>query len=133
MATILPETPLATTSPEIVRLHRLLKQLPDADFTVWHRLHIHPEPGPDFWVLRRDQRAVWLKVAPLTPAGAQAFNTPGLFEGPVSRPAEAEHRALAQFEQRCLASSEGIFQPLPVLVCFPNLTQVELQALEPLA
>lgn len=82
MAVILPDTPLVTTSAEVARLHRLLKQLPDETFTVWHRLTIHPEPGPDFWVLHADRRGLWIKVSNLTVVGAKVFTQASLFESP---------------------------------------------------
>jgi hypothetical protein len=134
MAVILPDTPLVTTSPEVARVHRLLKQLPDETYTVWHRLTIHPEPGPDFWVLHRDRRALWIKVSSLTPLGAKVFTQPGLFESPVSRPAEAEHRALTDFAR--LSFSTMKTQPLqriPAVVAFPNLAGTDLARLAKVA
>ncbi len=128
MALILPDAPLVTTSPEVARIHRLLKQLPDEHYTVWHRLTIHPEPGPDFWILSADQRAVWLKVSPLTPAGARVFTQASLFEAPVSLPAEAEHQALVRFAQ-----STAVPDNLPAVVVFPNLNEAELTRLRTVA
>ncbi|MCS7056167.1 MAG: hypothetical protein NZM18_08380 [Thermoflexales bacterium] len=129
MAIILPDTPL-TTSPEVARIHRLLKQLPDETYTVWHRLAIHAEPGPDFWVLHRDRRALWIKVSALTPIGAEVFTQPGLFEAPASRPAEAEHRALMQFARANFSTAKTQpLQRIPAVVAFPNLAEAELARL----
>lgn len=134
MALILPDTPLVTTSAEIVRVHRLLKQLPDENYTVWHRLIIHPEPGPDFWVLHSDRRALWIKVSNLTPAGAKTSTQPGLFDSTVSRPGDAEHRALTQFARASFSSMDAEpLQRLPAIVVFPNLTQTDLTRLSEVA
>ena len=137
MAVILPDTPLVTTSPEVARVHRLLKQLPDESYTVWHRLTIHPEPGPDFWVLHTDRRALWIKVSALTPLGARTFTQAGLFEPPgatASGPAEAEHQALVQFARQHFASTTTRpLQYIPAVVVFPNLADSDLTLLKPLA
>jgi hypothetical protein len=134
MAVILPDAPLVTTSPEVARLHRLLKQLPDETYTVWHRLTIHSEPGPDFWVLHRDRRALWIKVSTLTPLQAKVFTQPNLFGSPVSRPAEAEHRALAQFARLSFSTTQTQpLQRLPAVVAFPNLAEAELARLTEVA
>lgn len=133
MAVILPDTPLAA-SPEVARVYRLLKQLPDEAYTVWHRLAIHAEPGPDFWVLHRDRRALWIKVSTLTPMGAKALTQPNLFEANISPPAEAEHRALAQFARASFSSAKT--QPLrrlPAAVIFPHLAEAELARLADVA
>ncbi|MGQ0600824.1 MAG: hypothetical protein ACT4QE_03905, partial [Anaerolineales bacterium] len=123
MALILPNTPLVTTSPEVAKLHRLLKQLPDDVYTVWHRLTIYPEPGPDFWVMHREQRALWLKVSSLTSAGARRFGQADLFHAQAGRPADAEHKALVNFVRAHIAEiSQANFQRVPAAVVFPNLS-----------
>jgi len=130
MAVILPDTPLVTTSPEVARLHRLLKQLPDETFTVWHRLTIHPEPGPDFWVLHADRRGLWIKVSNLTPVGAKVFTQASLFESPVSAPAEAEHQALLRFARQHFSTTKTRpLQQIPAVVAFPNLNESDLTRL----
>jgi len=134
MALILPDTPLVTTSAEVVRVHRLLKQLPDENYTVWHRLTIYPEPGPDFWVLRSDRCALWIKVSNLTPAGAKTFAQPSLFDSSLSRPMEAEHRALTQFVRASFSATDAeSLQRIPALVAFPNLAQSDLARLSEVA
>src|SRR5512142_2782913 len=66
MARILPDAPTGAISPEAARIHRLLKRLPDEEYTVWQRLTIWAEPGPDFWVLHADGRGMLLKVSSAT-------------------------------------------------------------------
>lgn len=115
MAVILPDAPLVNTSPAVAKLHRLT---------------IHPEPGPDFWILHKNQRAVWIKVSSLTPVGARRFGQADLFQSQAGRPAEAAHQALVNFVQAYIAEDDGdstaFFQRLSAIVAFPNLTDSEL-------
>jgi hypothetical protein len=134
MALILPDTPLVTTSPEVAKLHRLLKQLPDDAYTVWHRLTIHPEPGPDFWLLRHDQRAAWLKVSTLAPAGARRFSQSDLFQSQAGQPADAEHNVLIRFVQAHFTEDpQGFLKRVATAVVFPNLSDSELRLLAEVA
>ncbi|MBP7693118.1 MAG: hypothetical protein KA764_14435 [Anaerolineales bacterium] len=133
MAVLFPETLPITTSPDIARFFSLFKKLPDADYAVWHRLSIHPEPGPDFWIRGRDGRGLLIKVAALTSAGAQVFGQSGLFAAGLSRPAEAEHQALTGFMGRHFAAWPEASAKLPVVVVFPNLEEPELVRLRGLA
>lgn len=133
MAILFPETPPASTAPEVARLFRLFRQLPDAEYAVWHRLTIHPEPGPDFWIRGRDGRTLLIKVAALTAAGARVFGEAGLFSEGLSRPAEAEHRALAAFTARHFAGWPEAAAKLPAAVVFPNLDEPDLARLRALA
>lgn len=133
MAVLFPETPPVTTAPEIARLFSLFKKLSDLDVDIWHRLSIHPEPGPDFWLCGRDGRSLLIKVAALTPAGAKVFGQTGLFGADLSRPAEAEHQALAAFAGRHFAAWPEAAAKLPAAVVFPNLEEPELAGLRGLA
>jgi hypothetical protein len=99
MARLLPEAPLGSVSPEIARVYRLLKQLPE-DWTVWHRMSIWAEPGPDFCVLLPDGRAVLLKVSRARLADVQAAGQFGLFEAsPAHPPGQAELGVIEGFYQ----------------------------------
>jgi hypothetical protein len=129
MAQIVPDSPLATTSPEVIRVHRMLKQLPDDEFTVWHRLHIHPEPGPDFWLLHQGKRGLFIKVSGLSPAGARSFGQASLFGLAAGRPADGEHGALQAFARAHDHDSGGLVGRIPCLIVFPNLTPADLRAL----
>ena len=129
MARIFPDMPLVSTAPEIARVHRLLKNLPDGDFTVWHRLSIHTVPGPDFWILHATGRSLWLKVSTLTPGSARVFGQPGLFDPAAVRPAAAEHQALLTFA----AASVPPGCVVPAAVVFPGLGDEDLARLRDLA
>jgi hypothetical protein len=120
MAHILPDTPTGATTPEVMRVYQLLRRLPDEAFYVWQRLHIWEQPGPDFWVLRRDRRAMLLKVAGATSGDIQARLQPGLFDldQPAPLPGSREQEALACFlDQLALPEATAI----PAAVLFPNL------------
>lgn len=129
MAVLFPETPPVTTIPEVARLFPLFRKLPDADYAVWHRLTIHPDPGPDFWIRAREQRSLLLKVSTLTAAGARSFGQAGLFGADLPRPAQAEHQALAGFLGRHFSGWASLADRLPAAVVFPNLEQAELEKL----
>ncbi|MBM3121114.1 MAG: hypothetical protein FJZ97_02875, partial [Chloroflexi bacterium] len=133
MAQILPESPLATTSPEVVRVHRLLKQLPDEDYVVWHRLYIHAGPGPDFWVLYQGRRSLFIKVCALSPAGARRFGLADLFGSEAGRPADAEHAALLAFARPRTKQTGRLLGQIPGWIVFPNLPRADLRTLERLA
>ncbi len=94
MAQILPNAPIATTTSNAMRVYRLLNRLPDDNYFVWQRLHIWDQPGPDFWVLRNDRRALLIKVSEATPGDVQASLQPALFarRPRPHRPAAAKKR-----------------------------------------
>jgi hypothetical protein len=126
MAKILPNTPTGVTTPEVMRIYQLLRRLPDEDFFVWQRLCIWDQPGPDFWVLRRDRRAMLLKVSCATPDQVQARLQPDLFrldipEAPIGR---QEGEALDQFLE--LLGRPGKTS-IPAAVLFPNLPHPTLK------
>ncbi|NJL06342.1 MAG: hypothetical protein HC911_15835 [Chloroflexaceae bacterium] len=120
MARMLPEKPLGQVPPDVTKVYRLLKALPDDSYTVWQRLPLWGTLGPDFLVLDATQRALLIKVAPLTVrqaelAGQQDFLAP-----------DAEPSALGAPEQAALAAfRETLHRPAPITVpqavIFPNL------------
>jgi hypothetical protein len=126
MAQILPNTPTGATTPEVMRVYQLLRRLPDEDFFVWQRLCIWDIPGPDFWVLRHDRRAILLKVSGVTPGDVQAILQPDLFgsDKPAAPIGSQEQAALGQF----LAQLDHLGETLiPAAVLFPNLPSPTLK------
>jgi hypothetical protein len=126
MAHILPNTPTGATTPDVMRVYQLLRRLPDEEYYVWQRLQIWDEPGPDFWVLRRDRRAVLLKVSDATPWHVQARLQPALFgrDQPAPSPGSREQEALAQFLGQLALPGEA---RIPGAVLFPSLPRSALQ------
>ncbi len=129
MALIFPDTPPISTSPEVARVHRLLKGLPDDQYAIWHRLAIHAEPGPDFWIRSLHGRSLWLKVSALTPATARVFDQAGLFTSDDLRPLVAEHRDLTAFTAAHVPAGCAV----PLVIAFPSLGQADLDRLQTLA
>lgn len=129
MAHILPDAPLSSCTPEAARVFRHLKRLPDEQFVVWQRLAIWDRPGPDFWVLRSDRRAVLIKVVTSTPAEAQAALQGQLFEI-VQTPSESAAdglAALTSFAAQVLPSpANSLWQQVPGLLLCPNLGAADL-------
>ena len=129
MAQILPDAPLATSSPEAGKVYRLLKRLPDATYAVWQRLGLRADPGPDFWVLRNDRRGLVIKVSRATPADVRGMVQDSLFtpDQPVAPIGVAEQAAVQQFVQSVpTVETSDLLPHLPAIVVFPNLSAREL-------
>ncbi|MBI5712273.1 MAG: DEAD/DEAH box helicase [Chloroflexi bacterium] len=125
MARLLPDTPLGTVSTEVSKFYRLLKQLPD-DYTVWHRLSIWSEPGPDFWVMK-DERVLLLKISTAKPKAARHASQSVLFQADSVRAfGSAEQDVLDQFVAKL---GEGA-QCFPTAIFFPNIAQADLDRLQ---
>ena len=127
MARILPNTPAGVTTPEIMRIYSLLRRLPDEDFFAWHRLSIWDQPGPEFWLLRRDRRSILLKVSSSTPGDVRAMLQPDLFGHDKPRP------PVGSLEKKALDGFMRDPQMADVLgmagaILFPNLTVRQLRA-----
>jgi hypothetical protein len=129
MAQILPDAPLATSSPEVGKVYRLLKRLPDATYAVWQRLGLQADPGPDFWILRNDRRGLLIKVSTATPTDVRGMVQDSLFTADRSAAliGVAEEAAVQQFVQAVpTADSHGLLQQLPAIIVFPNLSTREI-------
>lgn len=129
MALIFPDTPSVNATPEVARVHQLLKRLPDDLYAVWHRLSIHAEPGPDFWIRAEHGCSAWITVSALTPAAARVFGQAGLFSPEAVRPLDAEHRALTAFSAAHLPAGCVV----PQVIAFPSLERAEVDRLGTLA
>lgn len=118
MARMLPDKPFGQVPPEVTKVYRLLKALPDATYTVWQRLPLWGPPGPDFLVLDAAQRALLLKVAPISVRHAEQIGQQSFLT------ADTEPSALGAAEQAALATFRATLPasvPVPVSVIFPNL------------
>ncbi|HTP08045.1 MAG TPA: hypothetical protein VMP08_07330, partial [Anaerolineae bacterium] len=133
MAQILPDAPLATSSPEVGKVYRLLKRLPDAIYAVWQRLGLQADPGPDFWILRSDRRGLLIKVSPATPADVRGMVQDSLFatDRPTVPIGVAEQAAVQQFVQSVpIADTSGLLPQLPAVIVFPNLSAHDLEVVQ---
>jgi hypothetical protein len=130
MARLIPNTPAGEENAETLKVFRLLKRLPDEEFTVWHRLALTPEPRPDFWILRPDRRTLFLSVAADTPRDAQLTLQSSLLQSPsldstrTAALSAPKLRAIVQFSTQLNAS-------LPTALAFPNLDTAEIKRVLP--
>ena len=126
MARVIPSSPVGEVSSETLKVFRLLKQMPDAEYTVWHRLEVTREPAPDFWILRQDGRTLFLSVAADTPKDLQASLQSALLDSPppsdkIARSlAQAKCDAFEQFAAHAPARLSGA-------IVFPNLSESEVR------
>ncbi len=135
MARMLPNALVGTTSPEVARVFRLLKQLPDERYTVWHSLLAAPEDAPDFLLVREDRAALLLKVSAATPQTVQEAQQPNLFQGLLGSKAPAAgfaaweksavDRLLARLNE---AGGDEAAVELPAVLLFPNVERRQLRA-----
>jgi superfamily I DNA/RNA helicase len=124
MATIYPNTPVGALPPEIAKVFRLLKRLPDEQYDVWQRLSIWPEPGPDFWVRERSGRSLLLKVSLATVQDARGAYQATLFTENGDRFGVAEMAAIAHFRDALPGQLDAAH--LPAAIVAPNVPQSEL-------
>lgn len=127
MALIFPNKPVGITTPETMRIYQLLRRLPDKGYSVWHRLSIWEDLGPDFWLLRQDRMALLLKVSSATPEYVRSMLQPDLFDPKEDRPpvGRIEGEILLQFQEDLCHS---VVKNIPRVVCFPNLTAKNLES-----
>ncbi|MFA5810119.1 MAG: UvrD-helicase domain-containing protein, partial [Thermoleophilia bacterium] len=130
MATFFPNAPPRGVSPEVGRVIRVLKTLPDSEFAVWQNLGVGGSPGPDFLVFKRDNRASLIKVSSATPDQARLMVQPALV------PAETDTTPLGAEESRILdefllgirtAGRHLGLATIRPMVVFPNITQRDLR------
>ena len=126
MAFIFPNTPLGTVTPEVLKLFRLLKRLPDETYVVWHRLAVASASSPDFWILSKDQRALFISVSSATPADIRTIAQPSLLNS-LNRPSSHKHPLDESIISSLTHFAEQAGIQIPTLVVFPNLSSLELK------
>jgi hypothetical protein len=62
MATIFPSNPVGALPPEVIKIFRFLKSLPD-DYYIWHHLAKWEADAPDFLIRSPKNQALLLKVS----------------------------------------------------------------------
>ncbi|MBK8988384.1 MAG: UvrD-helicase domain-containing protein [Chloroflexi bacterium] len=117
MAQLIPATSIQGSPPEVIRLFYLFKRLPE-HVVVIQRLPALHGPGPDF-LLRSDNRVLFLAVATTTPQEAERAGQLGLFGGEIRPLGEGEHERLTDFSHRTTLD-------LPAAILFPNLSQKQM-------
>ena len=109
---------------------RVLKTLPDSEYAVWQNLGVGGSPGPDFLILKRDNRAGLIKVSTATPGQARLMVQPALVpaEMDVTPLGTEEGRILDEFLQeiRSAGPHSGLSTIRPMVV-FPNIPMRDLR------
>ncbi|GAB4110545.1 MAG: hypothetical protein Fur005_11840 [Roseiflexaceae bacterium] len=123
MATIFPNNPVGVVAPEILRIFRLIKRLPDT-YAVWMHLVRDQPYGPHFWILRNDGRSILVCVAMANTNAVRNTAQHALF-GEVERPGAHEQQALSTF--LATLHSHGLKTALPGLIAFPGVATADLQ------
>lgn len=118
MAEMIPPTPFAGSTREIVRVFGVLKRLPDS-CRAYQKLHAGSDDDPDFWITLPSNRALLFIVSPLTAQQIASFLQPNLLAGsaPFEGPGTAEKNRFDRFMADRAALAEG----MPCAVVFPNL------------
>jgi len=130
VARTFPEKPAGSIKPEIARVFRALKRLPD-DWNVWYHVTPWQPDAPHFLVLDGKGRALLLHVSGATPQQAQ--QSPQLqmlgLEVEKETPGEAEEHHLSTFIAE--VSRKGIPpEAISSAVIFPNLTSKDLKLVQ---
>jgi hypothetical protein len=130
VARTFPEKPSVGMRPEVARVFRALKWLPD-DWNVWHHMTPWQPDAPHFLVLDGKGRALLLHVSGATPQQAQ--QSPQLqmlgLEVEKETPGEAEEHHLSTFIAEI--SQKGIpAGAISSAVIFPNLTSKDLKIVQ---
>jgi hypothetical protein len=130
VARTFPDKPAGSMKPEVARVFRALKRLPD-DWSVWHHMTPWQPDAPDFFVLDGKGCALLLQVSGATPQQAQ--QSPQLqmlgLEVKKETPGEAEEHHLSAFIAEI--SQRGVpAGAISSVVVFPNLTSKDLKIVQ---
>ncbi|MBN1177803.1 MAG: DEAD/DEAH box helicase family protein, partial [Anaerolineae bacterium] len=130
MALTFPDKQVGLVAPEVARVFRTLKHLPD-NWKVWHRLTPWEAEAPDFLVLDDRGRALLMVVSTATPQQAQSTPQMRLLGLEIERqiPGQAEEHVLGNFLEQIRAAGVPA-GAVHGAVVFPNLTEKELQIVQ---
>ena len=123
MAHILPETPPQLIPPEVMRVFRALKALPDSYF-IWHHLAPWQPDAPDFLVINTAGCGLLVKVSLATPAQAPVAAQLLLMDDDRPPLGKAEGELLRTFAQKLDMPDE---QPVETLIVFANIPHRQVQ------
>lgn len=130
MARTFPDRPVGNVIPEVARVFRALKALPE-DWHVWFHLTPWEPEAPDFLVLDPENRALLLMVSGTTPQIAQQAPQLQLLalEQEASVPGEVEEQSLSAFLAQ-VARAGVPRSRITGAVAFANLSTKDLNAIE---
>lgn len=128
MAQIFPNSPAGVLPPEVLRVFRFLKSLPD-NYTVWHHLAPWQKEAPDFLVLNPEQQALLLKVSGATPKDARPAAQLLLLDDERPPLGHQEEQILKQFLEGFysgLRSGSRFTGKISTAILFPNIPEKPL-------
>lgn len=121
MAYIFPNTPPLSIPPEVLKVFRFLKTLPD-EYVIWHHLAPWQKDVPDFLILTEARKVLLVKVSgtsQATPAAQMLLI--GNDQPPLG---QAEGNVISDF-LKLFCDDDG--KLVPSLILFPNLADAKVQ------
>lgn len=128
MAQVFPNAPAGILPPEVLRVFRCLKSLPD-DYIVWHHLAPWQKDAPDFLILNPEGQALLLKVSGATPKDARPAAQLLLLDDERPPLGQPEEQILKQFLKECYPdpqASSGLTGKISAAILFPNIPEKPL-------
>ena len=138
MVRMIPNVPSGVTSPESLRVYRLLKQLREEDYVVWQHLPLRPGSAPDFLVFGEDNRALLIKVSTTTRSQVLRAKQPSFFDDEsraettlatlFGNEQDTLSHFLAELNHDQLHGNGDVGQLIPTVIAFPNLRSKDLRS-----
>jgi hypothetical protein len=126
MAYIFPNSPIGLLPPEVLRVFRFLKTLPD-DVVIWHRLTPWEKDAPDFFILNRQQQGLLIKVSISTPESTRPAAQLLLIEDERHILGEHETKIINKFLEQLCSGQENFIGALSEIIIFPNIPERQLR------
>jgi hypothetical protein len=131
MATIFPSNPVGALPPEVIKIFRFLKSLPD-DYYIWHHLAKWEADAPDFLIRSPKNQALLLKVSSASSQEARPAAQLLLLETEQPPLGEKDEQVLLDFLSGLGKNSgEGCPPQIQSTVIFPNIEQKKLKQARP--
>lgn len=130
MAYLFPNTPPTILPPEVLQAFRFLKTLPE-DWVVWHHLAPWQKDPPDFLILNANRQAVLVKVSCAGAWDARPAAQLLLLEDDRPPLGEAEDQLLRDYLQALHGATPLQDAVIPLVIIFPNIPEVQLEAGRP--
>ncbi len=122
MAYIFPNTPPLSIPPEVLKVFRFLKSLPD-EYVIWHHLAPWQKDAPDFLILTEARKVLLVKVSGTSQATPAAqLLLIGNDQPPLG---QVEGNVISDFLKPLCEYGDRIL--VPSLIVFPNLADAKVQ------
>lgn len=120
MAYIFPNTPPMSIPPEVLKVYRFLKTLPD-DYVIWHHLAPWQKDAPDFLILTESRKVLLVKVSGASQATPAAQLV--LIQDDQLPLGQEEKGVIRKFLQPLNGDGNSIAS----LILYPNLADAKVQ------